>query len=153
MLKFDRLYEQYKSQVDFLNIYISEAHAKEEWALPNINGEKWNVSKPTTTEERLKLANDWVDDAKCISPYFVDPIDDAAGKAYAAAPERLYIIRNGKIAYKGGEGPFYYDLDEVIDFLNHNLHIKKRKLIASSGTNGSSSYNKKKRSGSSKSKL
>ena len=128
MLKFDRLYEQYKSQVDFLNIYISEAHAKEEWALPNINGEKWNVSKPTTTEERLKLANDWVDDAKCISPYFVDPIDDAAGKAYAAAPERLYIIRNGKIAYKGGEGPFYYDLDEVIDFLNHNLTQKLQKI-------------------------
>ena len=41
-------------------------------------------------------------------------MNNAANDAYAAWPERLYIIdENGKIAYRGGMGPFNYNPAEV----------------------------------------
>lgn len=40
-------------------------------------------------------------------PLVVDTIDDRVGHAYSAMPDRLYVIdRAGKVAYRGGRGPF-----------------------------------------------
>ena len=36
-----------------------------------------------------------------------------ANHDFAALPERLYIISEGKIAYQGGPGPFEYNVDEI----------------------------------------
>jgi hypothetical protein len=42
-------------------------------------------------------------------PAVVDEMDDAVAQAYAALPERLYVIdRDGKVAYKGGLGPMFF---------------------------------------------
>jgi hypothetical protein len=42
-------------------------------------------------------------------PALVDEMDDAVAKAYAAMPERLYLIgKDGNIAYKGGMGPMFF---------------------------------------------
>ena len=52
----------------------------------------------------------------------VDEMDNAAEEAYAAWPERLYIIgTDGSVAYKGGVGPFGFKLDEVESWLEENL--------------------------------
>ena len=41
-------------------------------------------------------------------------MDDRAKNLYAAWPERLYILdENGKVAYKGGMGPFNCHPEEV----------------------------------------
>ena len=48
-------------------------------------------------------------------------MDDRCNQTYGAAPERLYIILNGKIVYMGGCGPFGYKLEEVEEWLkNHH---------------------------------
>jgi len=78
---------------------------------------KWDVTQPTTTAERLKIARDWVADLAPSSPYFCDPIDDNTRFAFEAWPERLYILENGKVAYRGGEGPFDYNTEEVAEWL------------------------------------
>jgi hypothetical protein len=42
-------------------------------------------------------------------PMVVDEFDDRIGIAYSGMPDRLYIIdSNGRVAYKGGRGPFGY---------------------------------------------
>lgn len=42
-------------------------------------------------------------------PALVDEMDDAVARAYAAMPERLYLIgRDGCVAYKGGMGPMFF---------------------------------------------
>ena len=42
-------------------------------------------------------------------PAVVDEMDDAVARAYAALPERLYLVdRNGRVAYKGGMGPMFF---------------------------------------------
>ena len=43
----------------------------------------------------------------------VDLMDNKAGAAYAAMPERLYVVLEGKIVYEGLQGPFGYRMDEV----------------------------------------
>ena len=40
-------------------------------------------------------------------------MDNKAGAAYAAMPERLYVVLEGKIVYEGLQGPFGYRMDEV----------------------------------------
>jgi type I thyroxine 5'-deiodinase len=46
-------------------------------------------------------------------PALVDEMDDAIARAYAAMPERLYLIRaDGRIAYKGGVGPMFFQPEE-----------------------------------------
>lgn len=45
-------------------------------------------------------------------------IRNTANACYAAWPERLYVIgTDGRIAYKGGMGPFEFDTDELEQFL------------------------------------
>jgi hypothetical protein len=39
----------------------------------------------------------------------VDGMDDAVARAWAAVPERLYLIdTEGRVAYKGGMGPMFF---------------------------------------------
>ena len=48
---------------------------------------------------------------------YADNFDNSAGWAYGAHPERLYILLDGKIVYQGGMGPFFYNLNELIRWL------------------------------------
>ena len=42
-------------------------------------------------------------------PAAVDEMDDGVARAYGAMPERLYLIgADGKVAYKGGMGPMFF---------------------------------------------
>jgi hypothetical protein len=44
----------------------------------------------------------------------VDTIDDRVNRDYSGFPDRLYLIdREGKVAYKGGRGPFGYKPREL----------------------------------------
>ena len=47
-------------------------------------------------------------------PMVVDSMDDRVGHAYSGMPDRLYVIdRGGKVAYKGGRGPFGFKPGEM----------------------------------------
>jgi hypothetical protein len=44
----------------------------------------------------------------------VDEMDDRVGRAYSGMPDRMYLIdRKGRIAYKGGRGPFGFKPGEL----------------------------------------
>ncbi len=46
-------------------------------------------------------------------PALVDEMDDAVAAAYAAMPERLYLIgQDGRVAYQGGMGPMFFRPEE-----------------------------------------
>ena len=53
----------------------------------------------------------------------VDLMDNKAGIAYAATPERLYVVLDGKIVYEGLQGPFDYRLDEVEEYLERRSKL------------------------------
>ena len=54
-------------------------------------------------------------------PLVVDAMDNAGEEAFAAWPERLYVIgADGKVAYKGGMGPFGFTADELEAWLKQH---------------------------------
>jgi hypothetical protein len=75
-------------------------------------------AQPKTLEQRLAIANDFTKRFKFSLPFGIDDMSNAANDAYAAWPERLYIIdESGRIAYRGGIGPFNYNPIEVREWL------------------------------------
>jgi hypothetical protein len=111
-----QLYNDYKDHVDFLTIYIREAHPTNEWRMKSNEKEKDDVcyAQPKTIEQRVAIANDFTKRFKFPMPFGIDEMTNGANDAYAAWPERLYIVgEDGRIAYKGGNGPFNYDPKEV----------------------------------------
>ncbi|PYU74099.1 MAG: hypothetical protein DMG49_05200 [Acidobacteria bacterium] len=69
-------------------------------------------------EQRVIIANDFTKRFKFPLPFGVDDMSNAANDAYAAWPERIYIIdESGHIAYRGGIGPFHYRPGEAREWL------------------------------------
>ena len=115
-----QIYEDYKEHADFLTVYVREAHPTDEWQMKSNLKEKDDVcyAQPKTLEQRLIIANDFTKRFKFPLPFGIDDMSNAANDAYAAWPERLYIIdESGRIAYRGGMGPFNYNPAEVREWL------------------------------------
>jgi type I thyroxine 5'-deiodinase len=71
-------------------------------------------AQPKTLEQRVAIANDFTKRFKFPLPFGIDDMSNAANDAYAAWPERIYIIdESGHIAYRGGMGPFHYKPEEA----------------------------------------
>jgi type I thyroxine 5'-deiodinase len=102
-----------------VTIYIKEAHPEDEWQMDPNEEERICYPQPKTTEDRVRIANDFRRRLDYRIPLFVDPIDNRANAVYAGWPERLYIIdESGRITYKGKPGPFGYDPGEAAAWLN-----------------------------------
>lgn len=72
------------------------------------------IVQPKTAVERTQAAVQCCDSLKMSLPLLVDDIDDTVGRAYSGFPDRLYLIdREGRVAYKGGRGPFGYKPREL----------------------------------------
>jgi hypothetical protein len=70
--------------------------------------------QPTTDDERRQAAKILVERLKLRVPVAIDPIDGRAEKAFAAWPERIYIIgRDGRVLFKGDMGPFGFKPDKA----------------------------------------
>jgi hypothetical protein len=100
----EELYASYKSKVHFHVVYIREAHPTDGWVVPD---NRFKITDPKTLEERQKAARDFATELKLTLPILVDTLDDRGNSLYGGWPDRVYIIdADGKIALKGGLGPF-----------------------------------------------
>lgn len=105
-------------RADFLTVYIKEAHPTDEWQMPVNETESVCYAQPKTMAERLAIANDFATRFHYTLPLVVDPMDNGAEGAYAAWPERLYVIAaDGTIAYKGAMGPDGFAPEELATWL------------------------------------
>ena len=111
------IYEQYHDQVQFLSIYIREAHPKDGWWLgggllgkvmkKGIPKTATEIYDPKTIEERRLVAGQCEESLKYGIRTYVDEMDDPVSKAYAAKPTRLYLVGvDGRVVYAGGLGPY-----------------------------------------------
>jgi hypothetical protein len=70
--------------------------------------------QPRGFDERKELAKVLVERLKYRIPLAIDGMDDGAGQAFAAWPERIYILgQEGRVLYKGGMGPFGFLPEEA----------------------------------------
>ena len=74
--------------------------------------------QPQTFEERMILAKAFQEAMGTQTTILVDDISNTANAAFAAWPERIYVVDpDGRIVYKGKMGPFYFDPDEIVPLL------------------------------------
>jgi len=81
----------------FLTIYLAEAHAQDQWPL----GRHVQVLQHKTVEDRLAIANRYVETTGYQIHLVADDITNPFLKAYWAHPERFYVIVDGKLGLKG----------------------------------------------------
>ena len=135
--QFGEMTAKFSSLADFVTVYISEAHPSDD---PDFTGKMVGLVKISNHqvesrsqiyyschcgdhfqnfEERVAASQILLDYKKAEDNYdiLVDLMDNKAGTAYAAMPERLYVILDGRIVYEGLQGPFDYRMDEVEQYL------------------------------------
>lgn len=113
---------RYEGQANFLIVYIREAHPEDEWQLKANLEAGILFNQPRTTDQRLEMAQTFVEKMNVNIPTLVDEISNPVNACYAAWPERLYVIsQEGVIAYKGGVGPAGFKPEEVDQFLSEYL--------------------------------
>ena len=105
-----------------LVVYIREAHPEEGWILPENRRSGVAVHEPTTEEERRVVASACAANLRMQMPMVVDEVDNAVASAYGGWPDRLYLIsRDGRIAFQGGEGPFGFKPEELVQAIEREL--------------------------------
>jgi type I thyroxine 5'-deiodinase len=86
-----------------------EANERENifFAQPTSHGERTEVARVCSLKLELSI------------PTLVDDMDNSTDLKYYALPDRLYLIgREGRVAYRGGPGPFGFvaaELEEAIE--------------------------------------
>ena len=80
------------------------------------------INQPKAFEERRQAAQILVERLGYDLPIALDSMDNKAEAAYAAWPERLYVVAvGGRIVYRGGLGPFGFDTLEMEEALARHL--------------------------------
>ncbi|KAJ1078561.1 hypothetical protein K5549_000743 [Capra hircus] len=120
---FSKLVEEFSSVADFLLVYIDEAHPSDGWAVPGDSSLFFEVKKHRNQEDRCAAAQQLLERFSLPPQCRVvaDRMDNNANVAYGVAFERVCIVQRQKIAYLGGKGPFFYNLQEVRHWLEKNF--------------------------------
>lgn len=115
------LFEEFSSRVNFLCVYIAEAHAMDEWpinsARGSITGQPINFNQPISDSQRLSLAIQFVSDYQFLIPTVIDLIDNAFEEAFASWPLRFFVVRDGKLVFKAQPRDTTYYFSDLRDFL------------------------------------
>ena len=116
MAEFKRVVAEFADVANFTTTYISEAHASDEW---NFFGNKYKIKQHTSLQERILAASILLEDEQLKIPgtFLIDNMKNDAQCLYAAFPERLYIVLDGKILFVGDMGPAGYSVEAVKNWL------------------------------------
>ena len=133
-MRLKELYEKYRDAVEFIVVYVKEAHPTDKWwlgrsrtqrAIHDLSGDlaRVDVKEPVTLAQRRKVA------ASCqaklfdgVVPLYVDTMDDAVNTLYTAKPTRIYFIgRDGRVIYNPGIGPFGFNPDHLEPVIEEHL--------------------------------
>jgi predicted CXXCH cytochrome family protein len=116
------LYASYNDQIEFLIVYIREAH-------PEMlkEGNKTGIlGQPKNLDERVILATECVTKYEFTMPMVIDGMEGKVNDDYQAWPVRAAVTDiDGKIAYYGGPGPSGFSIPPIERVL--------RKLAANGG--------------------
>ncbi len=108
------IWERHRDRVDFVVVYIREAHPEEGWVITMNREQDIAINDPTTNTERSEVAETCAIQLKIRMPVVVDEVDDEIARAYGALPDRLYLIgRGGRVAFQGEPGPFGFKPEAI----------------------------------------
>jgi len=103
-----------RERAEFFAVYIKEAHPTDGWVMGDNSLAGINIAQATSFSERVEAACRCCGALQMEVPMVVDGIDNRVGEAYSGFPDRIYLIdTDGKVAYKGGRGPFGFIPQEL----------------------------------------
>ena len=140
-MSFRNLFEEYHDKVQFLDIYIREAHPIDGWWFgrrltktlvkkfsPNVS---MDYHDPQTIEERRAVANDCETALHYGIRTYVDEMDDRVNLAYAAWPTRSYMVgMDGRIQYAAKMGPTSLKPKELKIAMDNYLDQMSRQAVS-----------------------
>ena len=98
--------EKYKGKVEFLLVYIREAHPTDGWQAPANEKAGILIESAKTFDEKQEHATACVRNLGIKFTTVVDGMDNRVELNYAGWPDRLYLVgKDGHIAWKGDPGP------------------------------------------------
>lgn len=110
----EELHKRYGDRVAFLAVYVREAHPTDGWRMGSNDKAGIFVPQPRSPQERHSVAHKCRSTLEMTMPLVVDDLYDTVGHLYSGMPDRLYLIgRDGRVAYKGGRGPFGFKTGEL----------------------------------------
>ncbi len=81
------------------------------WQLSQNLKEDVVFNQPTSIDERANVAQTCMLRLDLAMPILLDDMNNSTDEAYAAMPERLYVVdTRGNIAFKGAAGPWGFDV-------------------------------------------
>lgn len=108
------MYLRYHEQVEFICVYVREAHPIDGWRMTSNDRVGIAVAQPKDQKSRNAIAHQCSSVLDVKMPLYVDAIDDRVGHAYSGMPDRLYVIDSqGRVAFKSGRGPFGFKPGEM----------------------------------------
>ena len=130
--RIDDLARRYRDEAEFLAVYVRETHPSDGFRMKANERQGVRIAQPTTYDQRVAAAQRCHAAFQPSMPLLVDELDDPVSENYSGRPIRLYVIdRQGKVAYKGGRGPFGFDPGELEQALVMALLEKQMQLAAS----------------------
>jgi hypothetical protein len=116
--EFNGLYDQYKDLIDFVVIYIEEAHSIEsgDFGPDTVN---FRMHNHKNLDMRLESGKVLAQHTKV--PIYVDDMENGGNLEFGASPERFYVLRDGLVAMQGAFGPDG-KMSEVSDWIEKNRH-------------------------------
>ena len=135
-MRFLPLYKKYRNDVEFMMIYVREAHPKDKWWLAETkfmrlisvlsnDHPSYDLMEPETIEERRSAAT--ACRAKLLEdmPVYVDNMDNSVDLTYVGWPTRIYFLdKEGHVQYDSGLGPYGLSPEELQEEISTYLNKK-----------------------------
>ena len=124
------LYTKYNSICNFIVIYVQESHSSDQWNIESNKKKGIDILQHIKIKDKInackELINIWKDEVDGIEEAIelgkfkivCDDIDCNAEIKFNVLPERIYMLdKDDTIAFKGGYGPWDFDVNIIDRFL------------------------------------
>lgn len=111
--EYNKLVQDFEEIADFVTVYTSEAHPLDEWAIFH---ETYKRNQHCSMADRISAANVLKAEG-ILGNLVVESMANEAEELYASLPERLVVVVDGVVKFKGGLGPFGYQPEAVRTWL------------------------------------
>lgn len=117
-MQFLPVYKKYRDDIEFMMIYVREAHPTDKWWLAETKIMRfvmewsnpypsYDLAEPETIEQRRDAALAAKSKLLEDMPVYVDNMDNKIDLTYVAWPTRIYFMsKEGKVFYESGLGPY-----------------------------------------------
>ena len=110
----------------FCLVYIREVHPTARSRIGKSSYDGVSIPQAKTELERTFAAEQMCTELSLDLPTVIDNLQNTTSHDYLAFPDRLYLVgRDGRVAYRGGPGPFAFEPQELDDAIQAELALEK----------------------------